>query len=389
MCRRAADLNLIAHRIAELSLNPGICAQDGFLTSHVIESLLLPERELIKTYLGDPADQIASPTPAQRMVFGEMRRRIPEMFDFDYPAMLGVVQNQDSYAQGVAAQRPFYFDHIVALTDQALEEYAALTGRRYARATGYRLDDAEYVIVGQGSVVSNAEAVADYLRRERGLAVGVLNMTMFRPFPADLVSRALAGKKGVVVLERTDQPLAVDAPLLREIRSAMSQAVENGRVPAGRAVAFPGVAALRPEMMPDFYSGCFGLGSRDLQPGDIIAAVENMLPKGARRRQFYLGIDFIRRDTRLPKLQIWQERMLDSYPEVGELSLRSAGDMNLLPDGSTAVRIHSVGGWGAITMGKNLAMTAFELFGMQIKANPKYGSEKKGQPTTFYAVLVA
>jgi pyruvate-ferredoxin/flavodoxin oxidoreductase len=33
----AADLNLIAHRIAELSLNPGICAQDGFLTSHVIE----------------------------------------------------------------------------------------------------------------------------------------------------------------------------------------------------------------------------------------------------------------------------------------------------------------------------------------------------------------
>ena len=34
------------------------------------------------------------------------------MFDLDYPAMLGVVQNQDSYAQGVAAQRPFYFDHI-------------------------------------------------------------------------------------------------------------------------------------------------------------------------------------------------------------------------------------------------------------------------------------
>ena len=47
-----------AHRIAELSLNPGICAQDGFLTSHVIESLHLPERELIRAYLGDPADSI-------------------------------------------------------------------------------------------------------------------------------------------------------------------------------------------------------------------------------------------------------------------------------------------------------------------------------------------
>ena len=42
---------------------------------------------------------------------------------------------------------------------------------------------------------------------------------------------------------------------------------------------------------------------------------------------------------------------------------------------------------GAITMGKNLAMTAFELLGMHIKANPKYGSEKKGQPTTFYAAF--
>ncbi|MEZ4411742.1 MAG: 2-oxoacid:acceptor oxidoreductase family protein, partial [Gemmatimonadales bacterium] len=384
--QEVADLNLIAHRIAELSLNPGICAQDGFLTSHVIESLRLPERELIKAYLGDPADRIPSPTPAQQMVFGETRRRIPEMFDLDYPAMLGVVQNQESYAQGVAAQRPFYFDHILGLTDQAMEEYAALTGRRYARIGRYRLEDAEYVIVGQGSVVSNAEAVADYLRAKRGLKVGVLNLTMFRPFPADLLSQALAGKKGVVVLERTDQPLAVDPPMLREIRSAMSQAMENGRV-TGDELPYPGVAALKATQVPDFFSGCFGLGSRDLQPGDIVAAVDNMLPGGARKRQFYLGIDFVRPDTRLPKLQIWQERMLDSYPDVGALSLPSAGHINLLPESSTAVRIHSVGGWGAITMGKNLAMTAFELFGMQIKANPKYGSEKKGQPTTFYAVL--
>jgi pyruvate-ferredoxin/flavodoxin oxidoreductase len=90
--------------------------------------------ELIREYLGDPADIIESPTPAQRLVFGERRRRIPEMFDFDYPAMLGVVQNQDSYAQGVAAQRPFYFDHVAELTDRAFAEFAALTGRRYARA---------------------------------------------------------------------------------------------------------------------------------------------------------------------------------------------------------------------------------------------------------------
>src|SRR5487761_2066919 len=309
--QEAADLNLIAHRIAELSLNPGICAQDGFLTSHVIESVRLPEPALVKQYLGDPSDRIESPTPAQRMVFGDTRRRIPEMFDFDYPAMLGVVQNQESYAQGVAAQRPFYFDHIAALAGRAFDEYAQLPGRRYARSTGYRLDDAEWVIVGQGSVVPNAMAVADHLRDARGLKVGVLNLTMFRPFPADLVAGLLAGKRGVVVLERTDQPLAVDAPMLREIRAAMAKAVENGRA-LGGPVPHAGIPALRGEQVPDFFSGCFGLGSRDLQPGDLVAAVDNMLPGGTHRRQFYLGVEFVREASRIPRLQIWQEKLLES-----------------------------------------------------------------------------
>ncbi len=384
----AADLNLIAHRIAELSLNPGICAQDGFLTSHVIESLQLPERELVKAYLGDPADIIESPTPAQRLVFGDKRRRIPELFDLDYPAMLGVVQNQDSYAQGVAAQRPFYFDHIAAITDRAFAEFAELTGRKYLRAAGYRLEDAEYVVVGQGSVVSNAEAVADYLRDVKNLRVGVLDITMFRPFPADLITHALRGKRGVVVLERVDQPLAVDLPLLREIRAAMTKAAENGRAAAG-STPYPGIDRMQAIEMPNFYSGCFGLGSRDLQPGDIIAAIDNMLPGAAQHRQFYLGIDFVREGTHLPKLQIWQEKLEDAYPKLGDLSLHSAGDVNLMPPGAVSVRIHSVGGWGAITMGKNIAATVFDLLGLHIKANPKYGSEKKGQPTTFYTTFAS
>jgi len=384
-----ADLNLISHRIAELTLNPGICAQDGFLTSHVIESFYQPERELILEYLGDPADMIESPTGAQRAVFGEYRRRIPELYNFDYPAMLGTVQNQEAYAQGVAAQRPFYFDHIADLTDQALMEYEALSGRKYERAMGYRLEDAEYVILGQGSVICNAEVVADHLRKTRGLKVGVLDMVMFRPFPADLVSSMLAGKKGVVVLERTDQPLAVELPMIREIRSAMAQAAENGRASNdhSNSLPYPGLAALLPDQIPDFYSGCFGLGSRDLQPGDLIAAVDNMLEDGRKQRQFYLGIEFIQKDTPLPKMQIWQEKILADYPHVGELALPSAGDLNLFPDDAVELRIHSVGGWGAITMGKNLAMTAAQLLDLNIKANPKYGSEKKGQPTTFYAML--
>lgn len=396
--QEAGDFTLIAHRIAELSLNPGLNAQDGFLTSHVIETARLAEPALIKEYLGDPADIIDTPTPAQRLTFGQKRRRIPELFNVDYPAMLGTVQNQDSYAQGVAAQRPFYFDHIADIADQAFREYAELTGRAYARAVGHLTDDAEYVLAGQGSVVPNLEVAAEHLRSQ-GIKVGVLNISMFRPFPSDLITRILAGVKAVTVFERTDQPLAVDPPLLREIRAALTQGMENWKAlkangngkkkaaASDRPLPFPKLGLVDPVSFPDFYSAGFGFGSRDLQPGDIIAAVRNMLPDGKHKRQFYLGIDFIRKGTKLPKLQIWQEQLLDAYPHLGELALESAGEYNLLPKGATSLRIHSVGGWGAITMGKNIAMTAFELFGMQVKANPKYGSEKKGQPTTFYAVL--
>jgi pyruvate-ferredoxin/flavodoxin oxidoreductase len=408
--QESADLTLIAHRIAELSLNPGISAQDGFLTSHVLEDVRLPEPELIREYLGDPSDIIDAPTPAQRLVFGARRRRIPELFDLDYPAMLGVVQNQDAYAQGVAAQRPFYFDHVRELADRAFSEYEALTGRSYARVAGYRLDDAEWVLAGQGTVVPNAEAVADHLR-ERGLKVGVLNLTMFRPFPSDLVARLLAGKRGVTVLERLDQPLAADPPILREIRTAMAQGVENHRALrsdgwskrasklryplSDEAVAefrreglpYADVPPVAPDAVPDFFAAGFGFGSRDVQPADLIATVENMLDGRAKRRHFYLGIEFIREGTRIPKLQIWQDQLKEAYPGIADRALKPAAPVNLLPDDATSLRIHSVGGWGAITTGKNIAETAFDLFGMHVKANPKYGSEKKGQPTTFYAVF--
>src|SRR6266498_4973392 len=77
---------------------------------------------------------------------------------------------------------------------------------------------------------------------------------------------------------------------------------------------------------------------------------------------------------------------------------------SLLPEGSIAVLFHSVGGWGAITTGKNLGAIIGDLndllyerdkivddFGnpkeiIHVSANPKYGSEKKGAPTAYFMV---
>lgn len=378
------DLNIIAHRIAELSLNPGIVAQDGFLTTHLIESLLLPERELIEEYLGHPSDIIDTPTPAQRLLFGEKRRRIPELWDVDNPVTFGSVQNQDAYMQSVAAQRPFFFDHVQKIADQCMEEFYELTGRIYRRILTYRIKDADYLIMGQGSVVCTAEAVADYLRETRGIKVGVVNMVMFRPFPGDLLGQILKGRKGVTVLERTDQPLAEDLPLVREVRATISKCLENGADSDGQT-PFPEYATYAmPKDAPPIFSGCYGLGSRDLQPEAIIGAVENMLPDGPKKKFYYLSIDFIHDKPFTPKQDVYQQQIQDGYPGIEKLSVRGSENPNLMPENSITVRMHSVGGWGAITTGKNLAMTLFDLLGFHVKANPKYGSEKKGQPTTYY-----
>jgi len=379
----AADLNIISHRIAELALTPGIIAQDGFLTTHLIESMKVPERALIAEYLGLPDDIIETPTPAQKIIYGETRRRIPLLWDVDNPIMAGLVQNQDAYMQSVAAQRPFFFDHIQALSDRAFEEYYALTGRRYERVMAYRADDADYLIVGQGSMIPSAEAVVDYLRESRGLKVGVVDMLMFRPFPGDLIGRIVQGKKGVAVLERLDQPLAADLPLIREIRATVAKCLENGKDP--KHPVHPELATYKSlSDAPALYSGSFGMGSRDLQPEGIVGAVENMLETGPRKKLFYLSIDFLRDEAITPKQDLYQQTIEEAYPGIKELALRGSENPNLMPKGSITVRFHSIGGWGAITTGKNLAMTLFDLLGYHMKANPKYGSEKKGQPTTYY-----
>jgi pyruvate-ferredoxin/flavodoxin oxidoreductase len=382
--QEVADLALIAHRVAELALTPGVCAQDAGLTSATLESLALAEPALVREFLGKPDDLIDAPTPAQQIVFGARRRRVPERFDHDRPVMLGGVQRADAWAQGAAAQRPYYFDHVAALADRSFKEFAALTGRAYARCAGYRVEDAEYVIVAQGSVVADAEAVADYLRAAKKCKVGVVNLTMFRPFPADLLVALLSGRRGALVVERVDQPLAAEAPVLREARAALACAVENGR--ARRGTPHPGLPACSADEVPEFYSACFGLGGRELRPADLVAAVQAMRD-GARRRHVYLGIDFVRKGTRLPKLQIWQEQLLDRYPDITDLALAPATNGVVRAESAVAVLVHAAGGRSVASAGTRVLVALAEALGLRVKAGPSVMPERGAELMTVHATF--
>ena len=51
------------------------------------------------------------------------------------------------------------------------------------------------------------------------------------------------------------------------------------------------------------------------------------------------------------------------------------------------MRGHSVGGFGSVTTNKVIATIAGNVFGKDVQAYPKYGSEKKGLPTTYYLTI--
>src|SRR3982751_6264075 len=117
--------------------------------------------------------------------------------------------------QGVVARRNHFTEPILQFLQQACEDYGRLTGRYYGLITQYKTDDADTVFVSLGSAAENIEAAVDHLRARSQAKVGSIHLNVIRPFPDAAVVNALAGKKNVIILERTDEPMAGDNPMGR------------------------------------------------------------------------------------------------------------------------------------------------------------------------------
>src|SRR5436309_11371666 len=327
--QEAGDLALISRRVAEDTETPYLNVQDGFLTTHTIENVRLPEPDMMKMFVGSPS-------------------RLRNLMDPQVPLMSGVVQNQDSYMKGKIAQRRYY-DKVLPALKEVMEEFGELTGRHYAPVMPYRLHDAEYAIVGSGCMMETAEAAVDWMRDNLGVKVGLLHITCFRPFPSEDIVRALRHVKSIAVVERLDIPMMQSNPQLSELKAAFADAMAE-------TAGYPPITH-----MPRFFGGSAGLGSRDVRAGDFIAIVENM--RSAKPRTYFtVGI---KHETALPV----------------------AIDPDVRGEGSFSMRGHSVGGYGSVTTNKVIATIAGEVFGMDVQAYPKYGSEKKGLPTTYYLTI--
>ena len=323
------DFCLIARRVSEDSSTPFMTIQDGFITIHTIETVYLQEPEMMKKFVGKAEEKIMN------------------LMDVYNPVQSGVVQNQDSYMKGKIAQRGYY-DKVNGYLKDSFDEFYKLTGRKYDFVEPYKTEDAEYIIVALGSTIETTMATVDFLREKEGKKVGALNIPVYRPFPGPQVVEALKDAKAISIIERMDNPMGQSNPLTTDIKAAFCEAFYGSE-------GYPKISTI-----PVIYSGSGGLGSRDVTPKDIKAVFENMENNG--KRYFTIGI---------------------KHP----LALETEKPIDLRVKGYFAMRGHSVGGYGSVTTNKIIADVVGELFGFNVQAYPKYGSEKKGLPTSYFLAV--
>ena len=264
--------------------------------------------------------------------------------------MSGVVQNQDSYMKGKIAQRKFY-DRVLPTLKAVMDEYGRLTGRKYDVVMPYRLDDADYAIVGSGCMMETAEAAVDYIREQHGhqgrpAAHHVLPAVSRR----SKSSKRCGMCKAIAVLERLDIPMMQSNPQLCEIKAAFADAM----------------------------SGTPGYPELDAHAEVLRRLGRTGQPRCSRRRLHRRRREHAQREP---------ARTTSRWASSTRLALPVTNDPDVRAPGSFSMRGHSVGGYGSVTTNKVIATIAGEVFGMDVQAYPKYGSEKKGLPTTYYLTI--
>ncbi len=256
--QEAQDMAAIAHAATLRGRVPFLHFFDGFRTSHEVAKIRHLMDDQLRRMIDD--DLIA-----------ESRRRglSPE-----HPVVRGTAQNPDTFFQAQEARNPFYAA-LPGIVQAEMDRFAKITGRAYSLCQYSGAADAERVVIAMGSGAETLEQTAAKLNAT-GEKVGVINLHLFRPFPASLLVAALPKTvKSGAVLDRCKEPGAAGEPLYVEVVAALAQAEQEGRLP---------MAA-----MPKVIGGRYGLSSKEFTPGMAKAAFDE-LKSATPKRSFTVGI---------------------------------------------------------------------------------------------------
>lgn len=201
----AADLHVLAYRLAEeLSLPVMVCV-DGFVLTHAMERVDVPEREQVEAFL-PPFE------PRQKL-------------DHENPVSIGAMVGPEAFTE-VRFEAHTRHLSAIPLVSRLADEFETAFGRRAAGTddvdglvTSYRLADAETVVIAMGSTLGTLQDAVDELR-DGGVSVGALGLTLYRPFPMDALARHLAHTTRVIVLERA-LAVGVGGIVTADVRTAL------------------------------------------------------------------------------------------------------------------------------------------------------------------------
>ncbi|ACS87012.1 pyruvate:ferredoxin (flavodoxin) oxidoreductase [Musicola paradisiaca] len=254
--QEAQDFALISQIASLNSRLPFIHFFDGFRTSHEINKI---------EPLSD--DQIRQLLPQAAIDAHRERALTPER-----PVIRGTASNPDTFFQAREATNPWYnaaFAHV----EQAMDGFAAVTGRQYRPFEYYGHPEATRVIVMMGSGAGTSEDVIDTLLT-RGEKVGIVKVRLYRPFSAQHLLAAMPHSvQTIAVLDRTKEPGAQAEPLYLDVMTALAEAFSRGERP----------------LMPKVIGGRYGLSSKEFTP-QCVAAVFSELALANPRARFTVGI---------------------------------------------------------------------------------------------------
>lgn len=192
----------MAYRIAEhkdVKLPVMIC-QDGFITSHAVENIMLNEDEEVKNFVGEYEPEHS-------------------LLDPECPMAVGPYSVTNYYFEGKRAQAEA-LKNAKKVTLEVADEYAKFSGRKYGLFEEYKMDDAEFALVLIGSAAGTAKDAVDKLR-ENGVKAGLIKIRLFRPFPGDEIAKALENVKAVALMDRTESYNDCCGPIGAEVTTAL------------------------------------------------------------------------------------------------------------------------------------------------------------------------
>ncbi len=197
--QEAADLHVIAFRLAEELSVPAMVCVDGFILTHAMERIDIPHQADVDAFQ-PPYEPVQVLDPADPISIGAMVG--PDAF------------TEVRYLQYYKQQTSF----------RLIEHLSAEFRKRFGREAGgllreYKARDAEFVVVAMGSINGTIKDVIDEMRDE-GLSIGLVSLVTFRPFPTKALQEALAHARDVLVIDKALDP-GMGGPLASNVDIAL------------------------------------------------------------------------------------------------------------------------------------------------------------------------